>query len=269
MENVGQIQRFQVKISGQWNDYNQKEDEVLKAAFDNFIRKSNDKTVTPQDHFKELVIKGRRYIVDFHKMVQVRKDNKKDYKVRPPTGLRNSASQDGSQDAQQEQGLLILKCEQCQRTYTLREFEPRLDGEDWADCRYCQDCWRPFLDREKQVEERKVEKTQKQRPVQQPFRVSISNGEKTTTSSAPSQPDKKQQIQLPNCGYCGKPLGNDEAVFLGACEKRQELCLCHDECGKNDDPDAQALAKLYSIEYPKFLNSMLSQYALEAPMIES
>lgn len=241
-------QRFQVKISGQWNDYNPKEDEVLKAAFDNFIRKTNDETLSPQESFKELVIKGRRYIVDFQKMVQVRKDNKKDYKVRPPPGspILSSVSEDG----QREQGRLKLKCEQCDREYTLRTFGQRSDSGDWADCRYCQDCWRPFLDKEKQVEEKKVEKNQKQRQVQQPCRVSP-NTEKASLSDA-QQPhaDEQKKLQSEICGYCGQPFQDDQAVFLGACDKHCELC--HDECGKKQDPDALALARLYSIEYPKF-----------------
>merc|ERR1740117_2453763 len=112
--------------------------------------------LSPQESFKELVIKGRRYVVDFHKMVQVRKDNKKDYKVRPPPG---SSVIDESDDGPREQGHLRLTCEQCKASYTLRCVTSRSEEGDWADSRWCQDCWRPFLDKE----EKKMDKIQKQR----------------------------------------------------------------------------------------------------------
>lgn len=238
-------QRFQVKISGQWNDYNAKEDEVLKAAFDNFILKMNEKTISPQESFKELVIKGRRYIVDFHKMVQVRKDNKKDYKVRPPEG-----SPDGGHDGLREQGQLNLKCARCDQQYTLRTCTSRPDGGDWADCQKCQQCWQPFLDKEKVVEDRKVEKNHKQRQVQQPCRLSTSSVEKVPTCLKQTHVDEQRKVNSEPCAYCGEPFQEDQPVFLGACDKH--CALCHEECGKNQSPDAIELATLYSTEYPKF-----------------
>lgn len=247
-------QRFQVKISGQWNDYASKEDDVLKVAFDNFIRKMTfldehdtatpeervQMKLSPQESFKELVIKGRRYVVDFHKMVQVRKDNKKDYKVRPPTG---SALSDQCQDGPREQGSLQLKCEHCKESYTLRHFS-RCDDADWADCRYCQDCWRAFLDKEKVVEEKKGEKSQKQRQVQVLSRLS-------TSSPLLSLEQTKGEVveAVTQCAYCAQPFRHDQAVFLGARDLRCELC--HDECGRKQNPDALALALQYSIEGPK------------------
>lgn len=259
----GPSQRFQVKISGQWNDYASKEDDVLKVAFDNFIRKTtfleehNTATpeervqmkLSPQESFKELVIKGRRYVVDFHKMVQVRKDNKKDYKVRPPAG---SVVSDQCQDGPREQGALQLKCEQCKESYTLRQFS-RCDDDDWADCRYCQDCWRVFLDKEKDVEEKKGERSQKQHQVQGPSRLSTLSPEKSLVVSleqTKSEVGKQQSIKAAtHCAYCDQPFRDDQAVFLGACDTRCELC--HDECGKKQNPDALAMALQYSIECPK------------------
>lgn len=238
-------QRFQVKISGQWNDYAPKEDDVLKAAFEAFVVKMNEGTLSSQESckFKELVIKGRRYVVDFHKMIQVRKDNKKDYKVRPPAG---SPVRDGNHAGPTEQGHLSLKCEQCHQPYLLRPFNCRSDDDsDWADCRCCQVCWRPWL----AVEEKKTEKNQKQRQVVQPCHVSTSNLEKSSSLRLLHTEEQQNTQTVMHCAYCGQAFENDQVVFLGgACDKRCELC--HDDCGKKQHPDRIAMAKQYSVEHP-------------------
>jgi len=242
-------QRFQVKISGLWNDYGPKEDDILKVAFDNFIRKKNEKTLNPQESFKELVIKGRRYVVDFNKMIQVRKDNKKDYKVRPPAG---SAVSDGSQNGPREQGHLQLTCEQCNQPYTLRRFGYRSeeDDEDWSDCSYCHDCWRPHLDKQKLVEDKKVDKNRKQRQVAQPCREYLKLGETISYPLEQLHADEQQSTEATLCTYCGQPFRDDQAVFLGGCD--MHCVLCHEECGKKQVPDALAVAKQY---YNEYLNS--------------
>lgn len=231
-------QRFQVKISGSWHDYGSKEDEVLKVAFDNFIRKTNEKILNPHNSagFKELVIKGRRYVVDFHKMVQVRKDNKKDYKVRPPPG---SSVTDESDDGPREQGHLKLACEQCKASYTLRCVTSRSEEGDWADSRWCQDCWRPFLDKE----EKKVDKNQKQRQaVQQPCRMSSTDFKKAEPHHLEGATAEEEQAtqRTPHCAYCDQPIHDAQPVYLGGFDERCELCHGDGKCA-----DAVQIAKDY------------------------
>lgn len=228
--------RFQVKISGQWNDYGPKEDEVLKLAFDKFVKQHITGDLAPQDHFKELVIKGRRYVVDFQKMVQVRKDNKKDYKVRPPASgncaqIPSEAGPEGSQEALREQGDLKLACEQCGCAYTLRgppglNAESRSDEADWADCKYCHACWRPFLEKE----EKAKDANQKQRQVQQQFgaKAVVDAGEQPH-ASRPGQ--SKISKLVVSCEKCGQPFQDQELMYLGAFSERCQPC--HEHCDRN------------------------------------
>jgi len=228
-------QRFQVKISGQWNDYSTKEDDALKAAFDQFVRKHNDESWMPESEsrecgvgssrYKEFVCKGRRYLVDFLEMKQVRKDNKKEYRVRPPPG-----SSDESQDGPREQGHLKLTCRQCHKPYSLRRLSTGSDDADWADCFVCEDCWRPFLDKE----EHKVEKKQRQANVHlpsalQPCRVRAPGFDKTVSRS----------LDITYCVSCKLPFRDDEVIYLGAVqstwksELEQDLVSCqpvHKQC---------------------------------------
>jgi len=242
-------QRFQVKISGQWNDYSPKEDDALKAAFDQFVRKHNDKSLIPENlvqsgssRYKEFVCKGRRYLVDFLEMKQVRKDNKKEYKVRPPPG---SPGTDESQDGPKEQGHLRLTCERCRKPYTLRQMQPGSDHDDWADCFYCLDCWRPFLDKE----EKKVEKNPKQRQVHvpstlQPCRVRAPGLEKPAS----------RPLDQTYCVWCKMPFLEDEAIYLGAVHDQEFVSCqpCHKQCNqktqdKANDEAIEAIEKVKGI----------------------
>lgn len=232
-------QRFQVKISGQWNDYSPKEDDALKAAFDQFVRKHNDKSSIPEpesresgvgsSRYKEFVCKGRRYLVDFLEMKQVRKDNKKEYRVRPPPG---APVNDESRDGPREQGHLRLTCDRCHKPYSLRRMPPGSDYADWADCFWCVDCWRPFLDKE----EKKVEKNPKQRQAHlpsalQPCRVHAPGLEKPVS----------RPLDQTYCVSCKLPFQDDEVIYLGALqstwkgELEQRLVSCqpvHKQCNQ-------------------------------------
>lgn len=242
-------QRFQVKISSQWNDYGPKEDDALKLAFDNFVRKRNDQSLVTQDFFKELVIKGRRYVVDFNKMVQVRKDNKKDYKVRPPQGSAPGSGH-GQEDGLRDEGHLQLNCEYCKGVYNLRQVTARSEETDWADCHFCQDCWRPRLDKE----EKKVEKIPKPRQVQQPCGTALTTLEKTVSSPLKQA---SPEVVVQRCAYCDQPFRVHQAVFLGAFSERCQPC--HKLC----DPEAVAKVKLYCEEYSKSEEHLFSGVTCE------
>lgn len=232
-------QRFQVKISGQWNDYSPKEDDVLKLAFDQFVRKHNDKSSMPEpesresgagsSRYKEFVIKGRRYLVDFLEMKQVRKDNKKEYRVRPPLGSPGGYER---QEGPREQGNLKLKCTRCHKPYTLRRMPPGSDHGDWADCFYCQDCWRPFLDKE----EKKSEKNPKQRTaIMQPSRVPVPSAEQPCRVSALGMEKPAPRLLDQTLGaLCRMPFQDDEPIFLGAVNEHEFVSCqpCHKHCSE-------------------------------------
>lgn len=250
-------QRFQVKISGQWNDYSTKEDDALKAAFDQFVRKHNDESLMLESEsresgvgssrYKEFVCKGRRYLVDFLEMKQVRKDNKKEYRVRPPPG-----SIDESQDGPREQGHLKLTCRRCHKSYSLRRLPSGSDDADFADCFWCEDCWRPYLDKE----EKKVEKNPKQRQAHlpstlQPCRVRATGLEKLVSGS----------LDLTCCVSCKLPFRDDEVIYLGAVQStwkgklEQDVVSCqpvHKQCKQKDqgspiDEAEEAIEKVKTI----------------------
>jgi len=276
-------QRFQVQISGQWNDYSPKEDDALRAAFDQFVRKYVESSLIPESEsresasgasrYKEFVIKGRRYLVDFLEMKQVRKDNKKEYRVRPPAG----SAIDESQDGPREQGHLKLTCVRCGKLYTLRHMligalgtlrhTLRADPVDWADCFYCHDCWRPFLE---DKEEKKAEKNPKQRQVHSP-----SNQEPclVMTKSLKKSLCCSLSLEQACCASCNMPFQPDEAIYLGAvAENEPGSVSCqpyHKHCKKAEDTandEAQeAIEKVSSIaEYfqSRGLNVMKSESML-------
>lgn len=230
-------ERFQVKISGTWSDYGPKEDEVLKQAFDKFVRVANEVNWNKHEHreaFKELVIKGRRYVVDFQKMVQVRKDNKKDYKVRPPMQLME-VSKDNTDEWQRGQGDLPLTCEACQRVYTLRHAASISDDLDWADCHWCQSCWRPFLEKE----DKKNEKNQQSR-VQTSAKHATPTKESCSTLTFGSkvqdqsrEPLKKPTELLMNsekCTLCNRGFCDNDLIYLNVYNRPS--MVCHESCFK-------------------------------------
>lgn len=234
---TGESERFQVKINGQWTDYGPKEDEVLKQAFDKFIRVAREPSWRKHEHreaFKELVIKSRRYVVDFQKMVQVRKDNKKDYKVRPPMQFKElpDSSTDESQLGQAD---LALTCEWCQQVYTLRREISISDDLDWADCHWCQICWRPSLVKE----EKKNEKNQKSRAQVPPSlpkeRFSISATLGATKGKDDSTQPNQCQIKLlttsEKCALCGRGFYDSDLIYLNVYVRPS--MACHESCFKS------------------------------------
>lgn len=244
MEDVADAgQRFQVKISGKWNDYNAKEDELLKVAFEHFVRKvqalrvgklteksaSADLTELKESgnhnsRYKEFVIKGRRYLVDFMDMKQVRKDNKKEYLVRPPASCGEN---------------LELSCESCKKPYNIRDKASRSFDNDYATFSCCQECCKPIVEKEDKQSKAEKERNPKQREKDsnqlQPCRVLATILEKAF------------------CAYCQQPFQSNEAIYLGAVGEHCQPC--HKQCAHKVNNEAlQAIAQA---------NVLLEQFAAE------
>lgn len=64
--------KFQVKLGGDWKDYNDADDKVLKQA---------SASVSPS---ATLMWKGHTYVCDLRKMLQVNQESGKEHRIRPP-----------------------------------------------------------------------------------------------------------------------------------------------------------------------------------------
>merc|ERR1712146_356639 len=64
--------KFQVKLGGEWKDYNNDGDKILKCAF--MAGFPNAK----------LNLRGQSYSYDFQKMAQINRDTRKERAIRPP-----------------------------------------------------------------------------------------------------------------------------------------------------------------------------------------
>lgn len=65
--------KFQVKLGGEWKDYSNEEDKILKRAFMAGFANAN------------FQLRGQRYDYNFRKMAQVNRDSRKQRAIRAPT----------------------------------------------------------------------------------------------------------------------------------------------------------------------------------------
>jgi hypothetical protein len=70
------IKKWQIKLDGQWKDYDNQEDAILKRAY---------LVGQPNARFH---LRGNDYEYNFRKMIQINKKTRKEREIRPPPGFR-------------------------------------------------------------------------------------------------------------------------------------------------------------------------------------
>lgn len=117
------IECWQIELGGQWKDYKEKPDRLLKEAFQRFLRKLQqaqgpEELANLEERYTSINVNGRKMHVDFLTMIQLRVDNKKEYKICPPQAPRSEACE--------------LTCQECKQLYTVSRC---------SDCRWCDTCY--------------------------------------------------------------------------------------------------------------------------------
>lgn len=123
---------WQVEISAKWQNYFGKAEEMLNSSYPLFMTHrlqaqcAADVEALPE-RFCTFGINGRKMLVDFLLMTQLRVDNKKSYRIWPPQGAIFFPPQ----------GDLHIRCFECGQQFVPMREAP----EHMSDCRYCSKCW--------------------------------------------------------------------------------------------------------------------------------
>lgn len=121
---------WQVEISGKWQNYFGKAEDMLNTSYPLFMKLrlhascAADVEELPE-RFITFGINGRKMLVDFLLMTQLRVDNKKSYRILPPRGV---SFLEGDQN---------IRCFECGEKYVPMQGAP----EKTSDSRYCGLCW--------------------------------------------------------------------------------------------------------------------------------
>lgn len=118
---------WSVEISSVWKNYYGKAEETLNSSYPLFLEHRLNASCAADveerpERFITFGINGRKMMVDFLHMTQLRVDNKKSYKISPP------------KEKWKEQ---FIQCFECEKKYV-----PMLGApEEISDCRFCRECW--------------------------------------------------------------------------------------------------------------------------------
>jgi len=124
---------WQVEISAKWQNYFGKAEEMLNISYPLFMNHRLQASCAADveelpERFITFGINGRKMLVDFLLMTQLRVDNKKSYRICPPKGAGSALFLHADQH---------IRCFECGET-----FVPMLGApEQISDCRYCGQCW--------------------------------------------------------------------------------------------------------------------------------
>jgi len=121
---------WQVEISAKWQNYFGKAEDMLNISYPLFMKHrlqaqcAADVEELPE-RFITFGINGRKMLVDFLLMTQLRVDNKKSYRICPPQAVFFSQADPH------------IRCFECGEQFVPMRGAP----ERISDCRYCSQCW--------------------------------------------------------------------------------------------------------------------------------